>query len=465
VSVVITEISPWSSGNAPYEADWFEITNTGAQPIDITGWRVDDSSNAFASAVRLRGVTTIPAGRSAIFLEGEADGSTDAAIITSFAMAWAGTTTLPPSMLIGAYGGSGVGLSTGGDALNLFDATGRRLTGVSFGLSTTGLTFDNAAGLGSVSLPLPLVSTLSAAGVSGAFLAHDGVEAGSPGGIGANVDDDDDGVPTPQEIASAGIPAGNTIGSNPLNPASRPEVCDGADNDLNEGVDEGYPDADADGMRDCLDEDDDNDGIADQVDPQPFNPGNQTFSDGLPPFNGRTSGTILARNGKSVEVTDALPSPGLGVQIIVSGTGAGEVQVQLTGKSGLILLPNGIYILTDPAALSTVTVSSGGPATAAMILKGLPVTIQVGPGSSVTYAETIDGGGTLVGLAVTAVSGRVTLNGVLVTGPMTLVGPPQTTAECKDGGWETFNFPGTFKNQGDCVSYVSTGGANPPLGR
>jgi hypothetical protein len=100
-----------------------------------------------------------------------------------------------------------------------------------------------------------------------------------------------------------------------------------------------------------------------------------------------------------------------------------------------------------------------------MILKGLPVTIQVGPGSSVTYAETIDGGGTLVGLAVTAVSGRVTLNGVLVTGPMTLVGPPQTTAECKDGGWETFNFPGTFKNQGDCVSYVSTGGANPPLGR
>ena len=27
--------------------------------------------------------------------------------------------------------------------------------------------------------------------------------------------------------------------------------------------------------------------------------------------------------------------------------------------------------------------------------------------------------------------------------------------ECKDGGWMTFNSP-TFKNQGDCVSYVQS---------
>lgn len=38
---------------------------------------------------------------------------------------------------------------------------------------------------------------------------------------------------------------------------------------------------------------------------------------------------------------------------------------------------------------------------------------------------------------------------------------PITTAECKDGAWETF---GVFKNQGDCVSYVATGGTNPPAG-
>ena len=39
---------------------------------------------------------------------------------------------------IGTYTGGGVGLSTGGDAVNLFDASGKRVTGVSFGISTTG---------------------------------------------------------------------------------------------------------------------------------------------------------------------------------------------------------------------------------------------------------------------------------------------------------------------------------------
>jgi hypothetical protein len=32
---------------------------------------------------------------------------------------------------------------------------------------------------------------------------------------------------------------------------------------------------------------------------------------------------------------------------------------------------------------------------------------------------------------------------------------------CKNGGWVTF---GVFKNQGDCVSFFATGGANPPDG-
>ena len=38
---------------------------------------------------------------------------------------------------------------------------------------------------------------------------------------------------------------------------------------------------------------------------------------------------------------------------------------------------------------------------------------------------------------------------------------PTTKADCKDGGFERF---GIFKNQGDCVSYVATGGENKPAG-
>jgi hypothetical protein len=36
---------------------------------------------------------------------------------------------------------------------------------------------------------------------------------------------------------------------------------------------------------------------------------------------------------------------------------------------------------------------------------------------------------------------------------------PTSKEQCKDGGWQ--NYP-QFKNQGDCVSFVETGGRNPP---
>ena len=460
---VISEVSPWSSGNTAYAADWFEVTNTGTGPLDIAGWRMDDNSNAFASAVALRGVTMIPAGKSAIFLEGLADGSTDATIRANFAAAWAGT-DLPNGFLIGFYGGGGVGLSTSGDAVNLFDSLGNRVTGVSFGPSTTGFTFDNTAGLGSTTLPLPTITTLSAAGVHGAFVAADGLETGSPGTTGAApADDDGDGFTNIQETGSAGTPPGNLIGSNPLNPFSKPEVCDGIDNDLNEGIDEGFPDTDNDGVKNCVDTDDDNDGIADVVDPLPLDPANQTFSDAIAPLNGSTAGTILARNGKTVTVTDATPNPGTGVQVEVSGAGAGPVLIQLDGKAETLSLPDGVYVLTDPAATSTVAVSAGGPARITAVLNGFPLTIVVGSGSSITFTETPGPNGTLGGFQVDAVAGNVTVNEAAVSAPVTLVGPPANADACKKGGWQAFNFPVAFKNQGDCVSFAATASRPPKV--
>jgi hypothetical protein len=37
------------------------------------------------------------------------------------------------------------------------------------------------------------------------------------------------------------------------------------------------------------------------------------------------------------------------------------------------------------------------------------------------------------------------------------VGPPANKDQCKNGGWQTFNTPRTFKNQGDCIQYFNTG--------
>jgi hypothetical protein len=47
------------------------------------------------------------------------------------------------------------------------------------------------------------------------------------------------------------------------------------------------------------------------------------------------------------------------------------------------------------------------------------------------------------------------------TATVTFVALPTDEGQCKNGGWQTF---GVFKNQGDCVSFVATGGKNPPSG-
>jgi uncharacterized protein YjiK len=169
----ISEVAPWASGNSPYGADWFEVTNTGTTAVDITGWKIDDNSNSFAAAVTLNGVTSIAAGQSVVFIES----TTPSTTIAAFKTAWFGD-NVPAGFTIGSYSGSGVGLSTAGDAVNLFDASGKLVTRIDFGASTTGLSFDNSNGLAS-----PIVSALSKVGTNGTFLAADGIETGSPGSI------------------------------------------------------------------------------------------------------------------------------------------------------------------------------------------------------------------------------------------------------------------------------------------
>ena len=173
-ALVISEVNPGGS-SASYGADWFELTNTGALSLDITGWKMDDSSAASGMAVALRGITSIGAGESVIFTEGNSTGSTDATIWANFETAWFGS-SVPASFKIGGYGGSGVGLSTGGDGIAIFDGGGTLMAKVSFGSATTNFTFDNTAGLNNAT-----ISTLSAIGVNGAFLSNNGVEVGSPG--------------------------------------------------------------------------------------------------------------------------------------------------------------------------------------------------------------------------------------------------------------------------------------------
>ncbi len=175
--IIVSEVSPWGSGNSSYATDWFEVTNTGSTAINITGWKMDDNSNSFAASLALNGITSIAAGESVIFQES----ATPAVAQAAFVAAWFGGTA-PAGLQFGSYAGSGAGLSTAGDAVNLFDATGALQANVSFGASPTVApfaSFDNAAGLNSA-----LISQLSVAGTNGATLvASTPAAIGSPGTI------------------------------------------------------------------------------------------------------------------------------------------------------------------------------------------------------------------------------------------------------------------------------------------
>ena len=163
-SIIVSEVAAWSSGNSPIGADWFEVTNTGVAPLTITGWRVDDSSASFAAALPLNGITSIAPGESVIFLES----ATPATTVATFRSTWFGANP-PANLQIGSYTGGGIGLSTGGDEVNIYNSSGLLQAKVVFGASPAGpvfATFNNAAGLNNAT-----ISQLSSVGVNGAFTA------------------------------------------------------------------------------------------------------------------------------------------------------------------------------------------------------------------------------------------------------------------------------------------------------
>ncbi|MBM3964011.1 MAG: PEP-CTERM sorting domain-containing protein [Planctomycetes bacterium] len=197
--IVISEVYSAGSGNTNYYGvDWFELTNTGTSDVDITGWKMDDNSNLFGSAVPFGAeVTVIAAGKSVVFLE--TSSANYANRVASFNNFWFGTPT--SGVVIGSYNGSGVGLGTGGDQVNIFNAAGVKQASVVFGTATVGFTFDNAAGLNNTT-----ISQLSVAGINGAIVSFKtdgpgpGTETGSPGTVSTFSS-----VPEPTSIALTGI--------------------------------------------------------------------------------------------------------------------------------------------------------------------------------------------------------------------------------------------------------------------
>ncbi len=169
-AIVITEVDSAASGNSAYGFDWIELTNTGSSAVDITGWKIDDNSNSSASAALLTGITSIAAGQSVIFGEG---GS-----LAAFVSNWFGGTA-PAGFQFGTYSGSGLGLGSSGDAVNIYNAANALIANVTFGAANNNASFDNSAGANNAAL-----AAFSLVGVNGAYAGADG-RIGSPGAVSA----------------------------------------------------------------------------------------------------------------------------------------------------------------------------------------------------------------------------------------------------------------------------------------
>ncbi|HEY7584618.1 MAG TPA: hypothetical protein VIB78_13490 [Acidimicrobiia bacterium] len=79
-----------------------------------------------------------------------------------------------------------------------------------------------------------------------------------------------------------------------------------------------------------------------------------------------------------------------------------------------------------------------------------PTTTTLSPTTSTTTTT----------VAPTTTSSTTTTT-IAPTTTTTLIAGLTSMDQCKKGGWVTF---GVFKNQGDCVSFLATGGSNPPDG-
>ena len=100
-SIIISEVAPWSSGNSPLGADWFEVTNTGATRRDDHGLEDRRRFARVCERYRAERHQRIGPGESVIFIETASPATAAAA----FRTLWFGANP-PAGLQIGSYSGA-----------------------------------------------------------------------------------------------------------------------------------------------------------------------------------------------------------------------------------------------------------------------------------------------------------------------------------------------------------------------
>ena len=160
----ITEVQ--SSEMAGLHQDWWELTNFGGETVSLKDYKFDDSSASLASAVVLSPNLAIKPGESIVFVE---------TLTPQEFRTWWGTGLSTEAQIV-TYSGSGLGLSSGGDAVNVWNAQGVLVDSVKFGAATAGVSFGyNTA--------IKTFGGLSVVGVGGTFVSAQVGDIGSPAAV------------------------------------------------------------------------------------------------------------------------------------------------------------------------------------------------------------------------------------------------------------------------------------------
>jgi hypothetical protein len=166
----ITEVESSEAGGV--HDDWWELTNLGSSSVDLSNYRFNDDTGGFATgAFVLPSGLSIGSGESMIFVEST---TSQPMTVQGFRDWWGGG--LSASAQIVVYSGSGFGLGSGGDQVNLWDSGGALVDGVVTTAATAGTSFvfDSAGAAGRSP------AGLSQAGNGGAFTAAQNGDIGSP---------------------------------------------------------------------------------------------------------------------------------------------------------------------------------------------------------------------------------------------------------------------------------------------
>jgi sugar lactone lactonase YvrE len=191
--------------------------------------------------------------------------------------------------------------------------------------------------------------------------------------------------------------------------------------------------------------------------------------------------TVTA-NGQPISITDLAVQPGTNT---LYGTSLSEEDfinsiytidpatgvATLIGRTGVIgatlaFGPDGTLYQTsaifDADGFVAGYLNTLDPDTAAVLTTSNPFTqahvggLAVRPTDGVIFASGGDEGD-IYTLSPTGTQTLVGFTGVGGVGDLAFTPLPTSKDQCKNGGWLRFNFPFSFKNQGDCIQFVNTG--------